>query len=139
MPDKAQPGWAIISRSGSIVFCQHAADHVFVDIDVKGTRDLSGDAGTANMGIAAFEFDDRVDELLRWPFWAGAPTATRREKPSIFPSLECLMESQQGSGLQDDGELRKPVPPENYVRADIDAFHEQLHDARLIGREQFVP
>ena len=87
MPDKAQPGWAIISRSGSIVFRQHAADQVFVDVDVKGTRDLLGDAGTANTGIAAFEFDDRVDELLRWPLWAGAPMATRREKPSIFRLL----------------------------------------------------
>ena len=80
MPDKAQPGWAIISRSGSIVFRQHAADHVFVDVDAKGTRDLLGDAGTANPGIAAFEFDDRVDELLRWPFWAGAPMASPTRK-----------------------------------------------------------
>jgi hypothetical protein len=34
---------------------------------------------------------------------------SRREKPPIFSSLECFVESQQGSGLQDDGELRKPA------------------------------
>jgi hypothetical protein len=34
---------------------------------------------------------------------------TRREKPPIFAFLERLVESQQSSGLQDDGELRKPV------------------------------
>jgi hypothetical protein len=36
--------------------------------------------------------DDRVDEFLRWPFWAGALMASRREKPPIFPSLERLVE-----------------------------------------------
>ena len=51
------------------MFRQHAADHVFVDVDAKGTRDLLGDAGTANTGITAFEFDDRVNELLRWQSW----------------------------------------------------------------------
>jgi hypothetical protein len=87
------------------VLRQHPADHVFIDVDAKDPHNLLGDAGTAHPGIAVFEFHDRIDEFLRWPFWAGAPVATRREKPSIFPSLECLMEFQQRSGLQDDGEL----------------------------------
>src|SRR5262245_61109079 len=109
MPDKAQPGRAIGSSSGAIVLGEHATDDVFVDIDAKGPRDLLGDAGTANTGIAALERDDRVDEFLRWPFWARAPMTSRRKKPPIFPSFERLVESQQGSGLQDDGELRKPA------------------------------
>ena len=69
------------------MFRQNAANHVFVDVDAKGTRDLLGDAGIADTGITAFEFDDRVDELLRWPFGAGAPMATRREKASIIRLL----------------------------------------------------
>src|SRR5713101_8552146 len=73
MPDKAQPGRAIGSCLGSIVFREHPADDVFVDIDAKGVRNLLGDAGTANAGVAAFELDDRVDEFLRWSFRAGAP------------------------------------------------------------------
>jgi hypothetical protein len=43
---------------------EHAADDVFVDIDAKGPRNLLGDAGTANPGIATLELDDRIDELL---------------------------------------------------------------------------
>ena len=60
MPDKAQPGRAIGSCLGSIVFREHPADDVFVDIDAKGVRKLLCDAGTTNTGIAAFELDDRV-------------------------------------------------------------------------------
>ena len=106
MPDKAQPGRTIGSCFGSIVFREHPADDVFVDIDAKGVRNLLCDAGTANAGVAAFELDDPVDDFLRWPFWTGAPMASRREKPPIFAFLERLVESQQGSGLQDDRELR---------------------------------
>jgi hypothetical protein len=97
MSDKAQPGRAIRSCLGSIVFREHPADDVFVDIDTKGMRDLLCDAGTANTGIAALELDDRVDEFLRWPFWSGAPMTSRREKPPIFAFLERLVESEQGS------------------------------------------
>jgi len=74
MSDKAQPGRTICSCFGSIVFREYPADDVFVDIDAKGVRNLLCDAGTANTGIAAFELDDRIDEFLRWPFWAGVPT-----------------------------------------------------------------
>ena len=88
MPDKAQPGRTICSRFGSIVFREHSADDVFVDIDAKGTRYLLRDAGTANTGIAALELDDRVDELLRRSLRAGAPMTSRREKPPIFAFLE---------------------------------------------------
>ena len=64
MPDIAQPGRTICSYFGSIVFREHAADDVFVDIDAKGTRNLLCDAGTANTGIAALELDDRVSRSL---------------------------------------------------------------------------
>ena len=73
MSDKAQPGRAIGSGSGSIVLREHPADDVFVDIDAKGVRNLLCNAGTANAGVAAFELDDRVNEFLRRPFWAGTP------------------------------------------------------------------
>src|SRR5262245_12250715 len=109
MPDKAQPRRAIGPCSGSVVLREHAADDVFVDIDAKDTRNLLCDAGTANTRIAALELDDCVDEFFRWPFWARVPMASRRERPPIFAFLERLVESQQGSGLQDDGELRKPA------------------------------
>src|SRR6266516_5282476 len=93
MPDKAQPGRAIGSCLGSIVFREHPADDVFVDIDAEGVRNLLCDAGTANTGIAALELDDRVDQFLRWPFWSGTPMTSRREKPPIFAFLKRLVES----------------------------------------------
>src|SRR5713226_7864812 len=104
MPDKAQPGRAIGSCLGSVVFREHPADDILVDIDAKGVRNLLCDAETANTGIAAFELDDRVDEFLRRSLRAGAMTS-RREKPPILAFLECLVEPEQGSGLQDDREL----------------------------------
>ena len=94
MPDKTQPGGAVGSCLGSIVFREHPADDVFVNIDAKGVRNLLCDAGTANTGIAALELDDRVDEFLRWPFWSGSPMASRREKPPIFALLQGFMKSQ---------------------------------------------
>src|SRR5437667_12731124 len=50
MSDKAQPRWTIGSCFGSVVFCKHPADDVFVDIDAKGMRNLLRDAGIANTG-----------------------------------------------------------------------------------------
>src|SRR5215470_17721826 len=105
MSDKAQPGRTIGSCLGPIVFRQLPADDVLVDNDAEGVRNLVCNAGTANTRIAALELDDRLDEFLRWPFWAGAPMASRREEPPIFAFFERLVESQQGSGLQDDREL----------------------------------
>ena len=40
MPDKAQPGRAIGSCLGAVVFREHPANDVFVDIDAKGVRNL---------------------------------------------------------------------------------------------------
>src|SRR5450830_618603 len=62
--------------------------------------------GQPTRGLAAFDLYDRVDELLRRSLRAGTPMTSRREEPPIFAFLERLVESEQGSGLQDDGELR---------------------------------
>jgi hypothetical protein len=88
------------------VFREHPADDVFVDIDAKGVRNLPHDAGTANAGVAAFDLDDRVDEFLRRSLRARARMTSRREEPPILAFLERLVEPEQGSGLQDDRELR---------------------------------
>src|SRR5437773_1472700 len=100
-PIKLSQDGPSVPALGAVVFREHPADDVFVDIDAKGVRNLLCDAGTANTGVAAFELDDRVDEFLRWPFWAGAPMTSRREKRPILEFLECLVEPEQGSGLQD--------------------------------------
>src|SRR5450756_2378582 len=60
--------------------------------------------GQPTRGVAAFDLYDRVDELLRRSLRAGTPMTSRREEPPIFAFLERLVESEQGSGLQDDGD-----------------------------------
>src|SRR5271169_3495239 len=92
-----------------IVLREHAADDVFVDLEAKDARNFLRNAGTASAGIAALEFDDRVDEFLRWAFWTGPSMTSREKKPMIFAFLERLVESQQGLGFQDDGKLGKPA------------------------------
>jgi hypothetical protein len=61
---------AIGSCLGSIVFREHPTDDVFVDIDAEGVHNPCAMRGQP-IWIAAFELDDRVDELLRWPFGPG--------------------------------------------------------------------
>src|SRR3981189_69920 len=58
-PIKLSQDGPSVPAPGSIVFREHAADDVFVDIDAKGTRNLLCNAGTANTGIAALELDNR--------------------------------------------------------------------------------
>jgi hypothetical protein len=43
---------------------ENSADHVFVDIDAEGQSDLLGNALAASRAIAAFHFNDRVDQLF---------------------------------------------------------------------------
>src|SRR5262249_39816118 len=109
MPDKAQPGWAVVSCSRPIMLGEHAADDVFVNIDAKRACNLQCDARTADTRIAAFELDNRADEFLRWSFWAGPSMTSRGEKPPIFAPFERFVESQQSPGLDGDGELGKPA------------------------------
>jgi hypothetical protein len=58
------------------------------------------------IGFAALDLNDRVNEFLRRSLRAEAPMTSRREEPPILAFLGCLVELEQGSGLQDDGELR---------------------------------
>src|SRR5437660_3339190 len=98
MSDKAQPRRAIGSCLRSIVFPEHPADDVFVDIDAKGVRNLLCDAGTANTGISALELDDRVDEIHRWHFRAGPPVIAPPDKPSIVAYLDQPIVRQRSTG-----------------------------------------
>ena len=57
---------------GSMVFREHPADDVFVDIQAKGMRNLLRDAGTANAGIARLTF------VNRHAFFGSPPSKTRK-------------------------------------------------------------
>ena len=82
MPDKAQPGRTICSCFVSIVFREHAADDVFVDIDAKGTRNLLCDAGTANTGIAAWNLNKVLGFRMTASLGIRLAGTTQDPKPS---------------------------------------------------------
>jgi len=68
VPDERQPSRAAGSRLGSIVFGEHPADHVLVDLDAEGSPDDERNLRTAEPWIALLELDDHPDEFWRWPF-----------------------------------------------------------------------
>ena len=68
VPDERQPRRATGSRLRSIVFGEHPADHVLVDLDAEGPPDDERNLRTAEPWIALLELDDHPDEFLRWPF-----------------------------------------------------------------------
>ena len=51
------------TRLGSVVFGQHAANDVFVDLNAEGARNLLRDMHTAKAGVAPFDRNDCGDEL----------------------------------------------------------------------------
>jgi hypothetical protein len=75
MPDKAQPGRAIGSGVGSIVFREHAADDVFVDIDAKARAISCAMRGQPIRGLRRLNatiasmssFDGPFGPGRRWP------------------------------------------------------------------------
>jgi hypothetical protein len=67
---------------------------------------------------------------------------SRREKPPIFAFLERFVKSQQGSGLEDDGELRNPAcwnqqRPKTQYEA-IERIQVRRPPARATADEQLV-
>jgi hypothetical protein len=54
---------------------QNASDHVLVDVDPERLSQLLGDLGTAEAGVASFEFQDGPNEIRWWAFgtWLSLP------------------------------------------------------------------
>ena len=102
---------------------------------------ICGGAAFVLLGVCGR--DDRVDDFLRWPFWAGAPMASRRKKPPIFAFLERRVESEQGFWLQDDRELTlltSPFKSTSRLEAENAALRHQLAVLRrkVRGRVQLT-
>ena len=60
MPEEGQPGWARARRTaiGPIVFREHAADDILIDLQSKGERELLSDPPAAEARISGFHLDD---------------------------------------------------------------------------------
>ena len=70
---EGQPRRASDSRRRSIVFGEHPADHVLVDLDAEGPRNDERDLRTTEPWIALLELDDRSDKLGDGPLGPGLP------------------------------------------------------------------
>ena len=68
---EAQPGRAIGTRLGSVMFGEHAANDLLVDRDTERARDLLGDAHATALGMALLHLDDCRDEFRGGAFGTG--------------------------------------------------------------------
>ena len=93
LSDEAQPRRAFGAWRRPVVFREHAAHDILVEIHAERMRDRLRDAHTAELGIAALHFDDRRDE-----FWSGAfgtgfsATEGGGKEGALFPINQCLVE-----------------------------------------------
>jgi len=62
--DERQPRRASGSRLRSIVFGQHPAYHILVDLDAEGPADDERNPRTAEAWISAFQLDDYMNQLV---------------------------------------------------------------------------
>ena len=67
---------------------------------IPRVRAISCAMGQPTRGLRRLNSTNRVDEFLRWPFWAGAPMVSRREKPPIFALLERIVEPELVLGFR---------------------------------------
>ncbi|MGH8470551.1 MAG: hypothetical protein ACREVY_16765 [Gammaproteobacteria bacterium] len=63
MADGCQPGHALSVRVGIIVFCQDVADHIFVQLNSEGMRDLFGNLPATEARIAPLHINNRSNDL----------------------------------------------------------------------------
>jgi hypothetical protein len=67
---ECQPGGSVrAGGAGTIVFCQHTANDVFVELDADRMGYLLGDEHATETRIAPLDLDDGGDEFRRGAFW----------------------------------------------------------------------
>lgn len=92
--DECEPRWAIGSGvARPVVLREHVAHDIFVDVDAEGMRELLRDAYTAELGVAALQFNDRRDEFFGWTFGTGfAAMGLGGKEQAVFSIDQCLVE-----------------------------------------------
>ena len=105
MSDKGEPRRAAGTRFGLVVFREHAANDVFVDLEAEGARDLLSDLHTAKPGIAPFDLNDCSDEFWRRSFWTRSARMTRCIKDVKLELGQRPMEFQERRWPQGDRNL----------------------------------
>ena len=77
MPDERQPGRPAGPSLRSIVFGEHPADHILVNLDAEGPADDERNMRAPEPWIALLELDDRPDKLWRRSFRTGLALPVR--------------------------------------------------------------
>ena len=84
MTEQGEPGRTIVPAVRTVVGSQHPADHVLVQLNPEALGQLLSDLSTTQVGVASFEFDDRLDQILSGPFRAGFVPVAGGIKPFEF-------------------------------------------------------
>jgi len=95
-----------------VILGEDTPNDVSVNLNAEGLGDDSRDTGIAKSWIPAFEFDDGVDELLRWAFGSGFASAVWRVKGPVLPTHQIVMKSKQRRGPNTHGDFRNTAGPE---------------------------
>ena len=103
MAEERQPRWASRTRFRPVMNAEDTANHIFVDCNAESRRDLLGDAGTAPVEIAPFQFNDCLDEFFLRSFRARRTPALARKQHAVLSFGQHVVEVQQRGWLQDDG------------------------------------
>jgi hypothetical protein len=82
---------------------EDTANHILVDCNAEGQRDLLGDSGTTPVEITPFQFNDCVDEYFIRSFRARLTPALERKQFALLSFGQHVVEMQQRGWLQDDG------------------------------------
>ena len=96
--------------AGAIVFREHAATDVFVDLDTERMSDLLGDAHTAKLGIAPLHLDYGRNEFRGRTFATGLAAMRRGGKEqAVFAIHQNLVELEECCWLDQRANLRNPA------------------------------
>ena len=111
MGDQCQPRGACGARVvWSEVFGEDSTNHIFVDLDGEGMRDLLGDPHVAETRIAPLHLNDGRDEFRERTFGTGFAVMRRRGKEQVvFPIHQGLVELEQCCWLDECAKLGNPA------------------------------
>ena len=103
--DEGEPGRSTIAWRWAMVPGQHSADHILVELDAEGRRDVQCDAPAAEAWIAPLQFDDRLDELRGGSLGTGLAAPLGREQRLVLAPDQGPLESEACRGPEGYGDL----------------------------------
>jgi hypothetical protein len=122
--------------AGLIVFREHAATDVFVDLNAERMSDLLGDAHKAKLGIAPLHLDDGRDEFRGRIFGTGLAAMRRGGKEqAVFAIHQNLVELEERCWLDQRAKLRNPARThEQRAETEHEAIERVRFGARCLDR-----